>query len=341
MSKNWIHKRSWKTRLLHAFLLAGVLLAVAYFSPSPYQLEAPGPVYAASNLVQLEGLKSHNETGQLLLPTVVSQPATWLMTVYALTHPSAHLSPRAQSGPVDEGEAQMGWSQLLAIENAFQFAASEDKTLKLGLRIVSIDPESPNREVLRPGDILTGIEGEPLSRAWQLTYRLNTRAQNKVRLELLREDRRLQPQAKVWEKAERRILGVKLEPVAMRNRKPMRVQFNSHDVSGASGGLVFALEILRQLSPTPWLHGRRIAVTGTLDRGGEVGPIQGVIYKRVAAQQAGAELLICPLENLEECQTPGLPVVGVHHLREAVAYLRRESRPPEAQSRPPVPEASL
>ncbi len=317
---------------MHSLTLAIAFLFAAYVCPSPYTLEAPGPVFQASRLVQIQGHAALQESGQLLLPTVVSQPATLLMAIYALTHPDVDLHPRtqisqgmgpllAQSGSGDEGEVQMGWSQLLAIENAFQLLSTRNPQFQAGLGVVAVDPSGPNAQRFQPGDVLTELQGRSLSRAWQLTFALNSQKSTQVKLKLFRKGQPQTTLALVWNRPQRRVLGLRLEPVLLLHGRPIRAQIDAQQVVGASGGLVFALEIVRQMSSQGWLHQRKIAVTGTLDRDGRVGPIEGIAYKRLAAEKAGAEMLLCPIENAAQCSPQGLPVRGVATIQEALTFL--------------------
>ncbi len=83
---------------------------------------------------------------------------------------------------------------------------------------------------------------------------------------------------------------------------------------------MFTLEIIDQLIPGGIARGRKIAGTGTMNLHGEVGPIEGVALKRVAAERVGADVFLVPAENATEARAgaQGIEVVPVHTLREAM-----------------------
>ena len=72
-------------------------------------------------------------------------------------------------------------------------------------------------------------------------------------------------------------------------------------------------------------RGRTIAVTGTIDPRGSVGMVGGVPAKTVAAEHAGATLLLVPEDQVAAAEGEGLPVRGVATLDEALDVLDARS----------------
>lgn len=92
---------------------------------------------------------------------------------------------------------------------------------------------------------------------------------------------------------------------------------------GASLDLGIALAILAAHSQVPEFS-NTIAV-GELALDGQVRPVRGVLVAALAAYRRGYETLIVPLSQVCEAQlVPGLTVIGVRTLRDAVAYMRGE-----------------
>lgn len=75
---------------------------------------------------------------------------------------------------------------------------------------------------------------------------------------------------------------------------PLTVTIDTGEVGGPSAGLAFTLAILDRLTPGSLLGHRRVAVTGTIELDGSVGPVGGVDHKTEAAVSEGAELFIVP-----------------------------------------------
>lgn len=247
--------------------------------------------------------KTYPSKGEFLLPTVVSERATVLYVLYSLLDPNASLTaepsdePQAQSP--DPDERQMGLSQYLATVVAFESLGYNLTGESRGLLIVRSDPDSPNRDLVRPGDILTSAGGAEIKSFKNLRDVLTDRTPGKLQAVLQRKGGPVNSELEVYRSGDRNILGLFLRP-DFSTEFPFPVTFDAGHTSGASGGLVFALEIYNRLTPEDITKGRRIAATGTLDARGRVGPIEGVNLKMIGAKQAGAEVILIPKSNVND-----------------------------------------
>ena len=104
---------------------------------------------------------------------------------------------------------------------------------------------------------------------------------------------------------------------------PFDVEITSGDVSGPSAGLAFSLGIIDELTPGDLTGGMRVAVTGTIDGEGRVGPIGSAREKAITAKQGRAQLMLVPVENLEDARSAGvdIEIVPVATLDDALAAL--------------------
>ncbi|MCE2526428.1 MAG: PDZ domain-containing protein, partial [Actinomycetia bacterium] len=70
--------------------------------------------------------------------------------------------------------------------------------------------------------------------------------------------------------------------------------------------------------------GRVVAGTGTISMDGSVGAIGGIRQKLVAAEAAGADVVLVPKDNYAEATTAPVDVeiVAVESISDAVSYLR-------------------
>src|SRR4051812_49281754 len=97
---------------------------------------------------------------------------------------------------------------------------------------------------------------------------------------------------------------------------------------GSGFDLPIALAVLaasRQVPPEA-LGGH--AAVGELALDGRLRPVGGVLAAAEGARQAGLSRLLCAAECAAEAALAGIQPVPVHHLAEAVAYLRGQWRPP-------------
>jgi len=101
---------------------------------------------------------------------------------------------------------------------------------------------------------------------------------------------------------------------------------------GSGFDLPIALALLaasRQVPPES-LGGH--AAVGELALDGRLRPVGGVLAAAEGARQAGLSYLLCAAESAAEAALAGIAPVPVHHLAEAVAYLRGEWQPPPPDS---------
>jgi PDZ domain-containing protein len=105
------------------------------------------------------------------------------------------------------------------------------------------------------------------------------------------------------------------------------VSIDTQQIGGPSGGLVFALSIYDAFTPADFTHGHVIAVSGTIDADGAVGAIGAIEEKIRGARAARADVFIAPNDQGEAgvarlLAPPGMRVIGVATLQEAIAALR-------------------
>jgi magnesium chelatase family protein len=101
---------------------------------------------------------------------------------------------------------------------------------------------------------------------------------------------------------------------------------------GSGFDLPIALAVLaasRQVPPEA-LGGH--AAVGELALDGRLRPVGGVLAAAEGARQAGLSYLLCAAESAAEAALAGIEPVPVHHLAEAVAYLRGQWQPPPPDS---------
>jgi len=122
----------------------------------------------------------------------------------------------------------------------------------------------------------------------------------------------------------RSFLGVTLRTRQQDFDLPFEVSIDSGRVGGPSAGLEFALSIIDQLTPGELTGGAKVAVTGTIELDGAVGPVGGIPQKTVTVRRAGARLFLVPKEQVGEAQAragDAVEVVGVGNLDEAIQAL--------------------
>ena len=104
---------------------------------------------------------------------------------------------------------------------------------------------------------------------------------------------------------------------------PFDLSIDSGSIGGPSAGLAFTLTLIDLLTPGELTGGNRVAVTGTITPGGQVGNVGGVAQKAAAAESEDVDVFIVPIESVPDAEstTDDLRIVGVETLDDALEAL--------------------
>jgi len=198
-----------------------------------------------------------------------------------------------------------------------------------GAGISSILPDSPAHGLLLPGDIITALNGTPVHTANDLIGLVKTQDPlSTIHLSVLRDQQNqefslpLMAPAKVGDPPR---IGIVVQEAGFETDLPIPVKIVPQKiVGGPSAGLMFTLTLYNMLTPTDLTGGRRIAGTGTINPDGSVGPIGGVQQKVAAAEAAGAEYFLSPVDNYTDAASVAgkIKVIKVATVGDAIAFLQ-------------------
>ncbi len=322
------------TRRRVAFYAAAAFLAAALsFVPTPYALIMPGSAVDLRGVVTVLG---HAWPPQhFYLTDVTLQTRTTPVMLLAGLLPGTRVLrrdeviSRDETAPQFEGRMRRAMDESQAIaafvaERAAHLHVPTPKSLVVVFQVLSL---SHARGVLEPGDVIRSIDGKFVRSTFDIMNLLFKRKPGTVVHVVYRRDRIVHGGAfaTIAMKGKTR-LGILLLPEFDPPKLPIPVQYRHFNVSGSSGGLMFALAIYRTLHDQPPLGIDRIAGTGTISYDGTVGPIEGATQKLIAARRAQAELFFVPRENFAEiAHVAGIKVVPVHTFNDALRALNVEA----------------
>ena len=132
---------------------------------------------------------------------------------------------------------------------------------------------------------------------------------DEIEVKVIRNKKEKMVKAKVYEKQNRKLLGVTLQYVKEYKTNPkVDIKFKNSE-SGPSAGLITTLEIYNQLTKKDLTKGKTIAGTGTIEPDGTIGEIGGIEHKILGAYHAKADIFICP---------------GGDNYKDAQAYIKKK-----------------
>ncbi len=199
--------------------------------------------------------------------------------------------------------------------------------LKIGfttvVTVAATVPGMPASSVLHAGDVITAVDGTPVSSADRAASLIRAHHPGApVELTVSRNGQvrtvRLVTKSAHGQPA----VGI---VVSEQFKFPFPVQIRVGDIGGPSAGMMFALGLVDKLSPDDLAAGRFIAGTGEIDAKGNVSAIGGIQQKMVGARNQGATIFLAPASNCPDVRgsvPPGLRIVKVSTLGQAVQDLQ-------------------
>jgi PDZ domain-containing protein len=331
--------------IVSAILLAvGIAIALAWPINVPYYTLSPGPVYDTSDFIDVEDGSDPgaDADGELFFLTVSLQEANVVQWAFAQLSPKVDLAPKENIRPEGvsredlrrENLARMNQSKTDATFVALTQLGYEPIYIGTGALVIDTVEGTGADGVLKPDDVIIVLNGEDVEFRDDV---LNGLAGSEIGdvvvvtverqvggtadVEVLELEITLGPHV---DDPTRPMIGILVdnnEPIV---EFPVVVHIDSQNIGGPSAGMMFALEIMNQLTEDDITGGTRIAGTGTIRRDGTVGPIGGVKQKVYAAIDSGATVVFIPAANYDDALLAAgndIIVVRVETIDDPLDYL--------------------
>ena len=188
--------------------------------------------------------------------------------------------------------------------------------------VVQAEQGYPAYGVLKSGDLITAVDGKPVTSATGLQQLINAHpAGSTLTVNIIRNGQAKTLQVGTKLSSGHAVMGVE---IMEQYKFPFTVKFSVGDIGGPSAGMMFALGIIDKLTVLNLTGGKFIAGTGEITAGGQVEAIGGIQQKMVGARDAGATLFLTPASNCSDTKgavPAGLRLVKVSTLGQAVSDL--------------------
>jgi PDZ domain-containing protein len=329
-----------------ALTIASFVLLTLTFLPSAYVIQQPGPVFdtlgtsknADGQDVPLISVPDEDDTtsaGQLDLLTVQvsgnrERTPSWLELAGAWFDRSRAVVPIDRIFPAGQSTEQRN-TENAALMTDSQNEASAAALRELGydvpaeIAVMSIDDVGASAGLLQQNDVITSVEGTPVTSVEGIRSKVQDAAGGPVTVGFERDgipgSVQVTPRETTADGQTQYLLGVGL---GISFDLPVDVTIQLNDVGGPSAGMMFALGIIDKMSPGDLTGGVHYAGTGTIDADGNVGPIGGIRQKLYGARDAGATVFLAPEANCNEVvgHVPeGLRVFSTSRLEQSLTVL--------------------
>lgn len=284
--------------------------------PLPYYIESPGTAESVGDHLIVNN-KKDDKNGDFLLTTVYVQKARPLTLLYSSLFGEFDdilNEDEVTGGSSDEEYNVLQKYYMTDSINQAKFvafrAANEEVSLKFqGVYIMSVLEKSNFYRDLKPGDVITNIDGKKFaSEKGFIAYVKSKKAGEEVTIKISRggTSKSITKKLISLNKTDTPGLGITLiNKTDVETSVP--VQVNVDSMGGPSGGLMFTLQLYAQLNKTDIKHGRKIAGTGTMSSDGEVGDIGGIDKKVVAANKKHVSIFFAPDNKISKVELKNDP----------------------------------
>src|SRR5229473_5912767 len=320
--------------VLSIAFLVGVLVVAPLGATSPYFVITPGGAYDIGSRLQVP--EDHRRPmGHMAFTAVYELEATWGDVARTRVAGQAEIVPAVDVRPPGTTQEQVNQTNKRLIDESKPVAAvvalrAAGYTVDIsgqGAEVESILQGMPADGVLRVGDIITAVDGQPIDTTNALIERVRRhQVGDQVTLRVRRDgqdqDIVLGTKTSPTEPG-RPIVGVTVSTYLFEVKMPFPVDIESDNVGGPSAGFMFALGILDAVTDGDLTRGYYIAGTGTISQDGTVGAVGGAAEKALAAEQDGAQLFLVPKDDAEEAHrwVRNLQVVPVERFEDAIHAL--------------------
>src|SRR5438874_9541700 len=290
--------------------------------------------------------------GRMAFTAVYEQEANWGDVARARVVGRAEVVPAVDIRPPGTTQEQLNQTNKRLIDEskpvaavvALRAAGYPVDITGQGAEVESILEGMPAQGVLQVGDIIVGVDDQPVDTTNTLIDLIRRHhVGDRVKLGIQRAGERQDIEvgtANSPSEPGKPIVGVTISTYLFDVRMPFPVDIQSDNVGGPSAGFMFALGILDAVTDGDLTRGYYVAGTGTIGQDGVVGAVGGAAEKALAAEQDGAQVFLVPKDDSEEAHRwiSHLQIVPIERFSDAVQALCSLSPLPTAATpEPPTP----
>ena len=317
----------------YKYIIILAILAIIFWLPLPYYIDAPGGLTKLNNKVIINNKKID---GSYNLTYVSEYKASIPLLLFSLINKDYDIYKKEDIVLDNETDKEYYERDRLYLEESMSNAvisaynlANKDVKISNNYLYVGYILEDSNTDLL-VGDSIISIDGVKVSTKEEINKLLRKKkSKDKINIKVIHDSKEYNRYAYLKEKKGKILIGIiPIEVFDYKTDPKVKIK-SSKSESGGSGGLMLSLTIYDLLVKENLSHGRTIAGTGTIDRYGNVGEIGGVKYKIKGAVKDKADIFFVPKDNYKEAKKIvdknkyKLKLVKVNTLKEAIEYLKK------------------
>jgi len=317
----------------YKFFLILIIISIICTIELPYYIEAPGGIINIEDRIEIEN--AYESSGSLNMAYVSGYKATIPTIIISKINKDWTLTKKEINNKNMTDEADYFRNHILleeanqnAIEVAYESAGLEVNKKNYELYVTYVYEEAETDIEIK--DKIIMINNQKIETKEELKKAINmTSINSTIDIVVERDKKEIHRTAKLIEYNDSYILGIAVSEISDIEVTP-NIEFNfKKSESGPSGGLMVTLAIYNALTEEDITKGRKIVGTGTIDKEGNVGSIDGVEYKLKAAVKKEADIFLVPAgENYDKAikiknkENYTIKIVSISTFEEAINYLK-------------------
>ena len=315
----------------YKFIIALIIIAIIFWLPLPYYIDAPGGLTNLNSKVKISNKKID---GSYNLTYVSEYKASIPLVVYSWFNKDYDVYKKEDILLDNESDSEYYKRDRLFLEESVSNAvisaytlANKKISIKNNYLYVGYILDNSDTDLV-VGDSIISIDGIKVNTKEEINKLLSTKKKNdKIIIKVINNNKEYERYAYLKKENNKIVIGIIPIEVYDYSVSPKVDIKTSASESGGSGGLMLSLTIYDLLTDKNLSKGRIVAGTGTIDDKGSVGEIGGVKYKIKGAVKDKADIFFVPSGNYKEAKKLvdknkyKIKLVKVNTLKEAVNYL--------------------
>ncbi len=285
--------------------LAFILIVPCLFISFDCNIYSPGSLVDLTDRIEVDS--SYESKGSFNLTYVTARKGTLPNIILSKFFKNWDIVGNEENRIEDESESEIvERNKIYLKETSYDAIIAAFTEANISYEVESIDVTVTHvyeyaKTDIKIGDIIRSINGTTIKDFNSLKEEIaKYKKGDSLKINVERNNKIIECEAELVEEDGRVIIGATLSELKNIKTDPKVEYIFKDNESGASRGLLCALDIYNKITKFDLTKGDIISGTGSIDQNGVVGSIDGVKYKLAGAVKKKAKVFIVPTGNYKE-----------------------------------------
>lgn len=285
--------------------LAFILIVPWFFISFDCNIYSPGSLVDLTDRIEVDS--SYESKGSFNLTYVTARKGTLPNIILSKFFKNWDIVGNEENRIEDESESEIvERNKIYLKETSYDAIIAAFTEANISYKVESIDVTVTHvyeyaKTDIKTGDIIRNINGTTIKDFNSLKEEIaKYKKGDSLKINVERNNKIIECEAELVEEDDRVIIGATLSELKNIKTDPKVEYIFKDNESGASRGLLCALDIYNKITKFDLTKGDIISGTGSIDQYGTVGSIDGVKYKLAGAVKKNAKVFIVPTGNYKE-----------------------------------------